>query len=355
MPASVNTLKKSHMQKKTYQFALKKVTYYFDADFSQLGKIADKGSAIVITDDNIFGNYSKKLAGWKTIVINAGEGFKKQSTVDSIIAQLIAFEADRKTMLIGMGGGVVTDITGYVAAIYMRGIKFGFIPTSVLAMVDAAIGGKNGIDVGVYKNMVGTIRQPEFLLYDISLLKSLPETEWINGFAEIIKHACIRDEKLFKELEKNKIGFYQTNKVALSKLIRTNAVIKSEIVRKDEFENGERKLLNFGHTIGHAIENVYDLPHGQAISIGMVAACILSEQFSNFKDTGRIISLLSKYGLPTLAEFNAKKAFEVLKMDKKKVQQKLNYVLLNKIGEGFVKAIPIDQLEKLIHSIVRAR
>jgi len=343
------------MQKKTYQFALKKVTYYFDADYSQLSKIADKSNAIVITDENIFKCYSKKLAGWKTIVINSGEGFKKQSTVDSIIAQLIGFEADRKTMLIGMGGGVVTDITGYVAAIYMRGIKFGFVPTSVLAMVDAAIGGKNGIDVGVYKNMVGTIRQPEFLLYDISLLKTLPETEWINGFAEIIKHACIRDAKLFKELEKNKIGFYQTNKTALSKLIRTNAVIKSEIVRKDEFENGERKLLNFGHTIGHAIENVYDLPHGQAISIGMVAACILSEQFSNFKDTGRIITLLSKYGLPTLAEFNAKKAFEVLKMDKKKDQQKLNYVLLNKIGEGFVKAIPIDQLEKLIHSIVRAR
>ena len=207
----------------------------------------------------------------------------------------------------------------------------------------------------VYKNMVGTIRQPEFLLYDVSLLKSLPQQEWINGFGEIIKHACIKDAKLFRELENGSIEHYQKDKSALSKLIIVNATIKSSIVKQDEFEHGERKLLNFGHTIGHAIENVYGLPHGQAISIGMAAASILSEQFTNFKDTARIINLLTKYGLPTLAEFNAKKAFEVLKMDKKKVQQKLNYVLLNKIGEGVVKAIPIDQLEKLIHSIVRAR
>ena len=156
------------MQKKTYQFALKKVTYYFDADYSQLSKIADKSNAIVITDENIFKCYSKKLAGWKTIVINSGEGFKKQSTVDSIIAQLIGFEADRKTMLIGMGGGVVTDITGYVAAIYMRGIKFGFVPTSVLAMVDAAIGGKNGIDVGVYTDIDGQTR-PQGVGFDIGV------------------------------------------------------------------------------------------------------------------------------------------------------------------------------------------
>jgi shikimate kinase / 3-dehydroquinate synthase len=343
------------MEKKIYQFSSKKVSYYFDADFAHLAKLADNANSIIITDDHIAKHHARKLSGWRTIVVKAGEGFKVQSTVDSIIDQLIGLEADRKTILVGVGGGVITDITGYVAAVYMRGLKFGFVPTSVLGMVDASIGGKNGIDVGVFKNMVGTIRQPEFLLYDISLLKTLPQEEWVNGFAEIIKHACIKSQNLFKELEQHKIEYYQKNKAALSKLIRINAVIKSEVVKKDEFENGERKLLNFGHTIGHAIENVYDLPHGQAISIGMVAAGILSEQFTNFKDTARIISLLTKYGLPTLAEFNAKKAFEVLKMDKKKVQQNLNYILLNKIGEGVVKAIPIDQLEKLIHSIVRAR
>lgn len=343
------------MQKKTFQFSAKKVSYFFDADFSRLAKLVDKNSAVLITDENVFACHTKKFAGWKTIKIRAGEGGKRQSTVDSIVEQLIELKADRNTVLVGVGGGVVTDIAGFVASVYMRGLKCGFVPTTVLAMVDASIGGKNGIDVGVYKNMVGTIRQPEFILYDVSFLNTLPESEWVNGFAEIIKHASIRNEKLFAELEKNKLSFYQKNKEALSKLIRTNATIKSEIVRKDEFEHGERKLLNFGHTIGHAIENVYELSHGHAISIGMVAACILSEQFTNFKQTARVIGLLSKYGLPTLAEFNSKKAFEVLKMDKKKVQQSMNYVLLNRIGEGVVKAIPMDQLEKLIHSIVRAR
>ena len=343
------------MQKKIYEFSSKKVSYFFDADFSHLKKLADKDHALVITDENLVRHYPEKFSGWNKVVIRPGEEFKVQSTVDSIISTLVQAKADRQTLLIGVGGGVVTDITGYVASTYMRGIRFGFVPSSLLAMVDAAIGGKNGIDVGVYKNLVGTIRQPEFLLFDSSLLKSLPRNEWENGFAEIIKHACIKDEKLFRELEKNRIETYQKDPSALSKLIRTNAMIKSEVVRKDEYELGDRKLLNFGHTIGHAIENVYNLHHGQAISIGMVAACILSEQFIGFKETARVIALLTRYGLPTLAEFNAKKAFEVLKMDKKRERQAMKYVLLNKIGQGVVKPIPLDRLEKLIHSIVRAR
>src|SRR5262249_54779473 len=156
--------------------------------------------------------------------------------------QLIEYNADRKTTLVGIGGGVVTDLTGYAAAVYMRGIRFGFVPTSILAMVDASIGGKNGIDVGLYKKLVCTIRQPEFLVYDYSFLKSLPKNEWVNGFAEIIKHSCIKDVALFKELEKNKLSFYQKNKPALAKLIQRNAAIKSAVVQKDEFEKGDRRL-----------------------------------------------------------------------------------------------------------------
>jgi 3-dehydroquinate synthase len=222
-------------------------------------------------------------------------------------------------------------------------------------MVDASIGGKNGIDVGVYKNLVGTIRQPEFLLYDYSLLKSLPKEEWINGFAEIIKHAAIKDAALFKELEKNKLTLYQKDKAALGRLIRRNVTIKSAVVEKDEFEQGERRLLNFGHTLGHAIENLYELSHGQAVSIGMVAACMISEEFSDFKDTERVIGTLKKYGLPTLAVFNPKEVMNVLRMDKKRVKDSMNYILLNKIGQGVVKVIPIVQLEKLVQSIITAR
>jgi len=207
------------MQKKTYPFSSKTVTYYFDADFSYLEKLVNKEHAVIITDENVFHFYKKKFAGWKAIVIKAGEEFKVQATVDSIIDQLIQLNADRKTFLIGVGGGVVTDITGYVASVYMRGIPFGFVPSSLLAMVDASIGGKNGIDVGLYKNIVGAFNQPSFLLYDISLLKTLPNQEWVNGFAEIIKHAAIKDAALFAELEKNKLSTYQKNKTALSKLI----------------------------------------------------------------------------------------------------------------------------------------
>jgi 3-dehydroquinate synthase len=343
------------MNKLQYKFSGKTTTYYLDADLSYLEKLVDKTHAVVITDEHIFSKHQKRFGGWNTIVISAGEQFKVQATIDSIIGQLIEFGADRKTFLVGIGGGVVTDLTGYAAAIYMRGLSFGFVPTSILAMVDASIGGKNGIDVGVYKNLVGTIRQPEFLLYDYSLLKTLPKEEWVNGFAEIIKHAAIKDAGLFRELEKNKLTLYQKDKAALAKLIRRNVAIKSAVVEKDEFEQDERRLLNFGHTLGHAIENLYELSHGQAISLGMVAACMISEEFTPFKETDRVMSTLKRYGLPTLAEFDPKEVMTVLRMDKKKVKDSMNYILLNKIGQGIVKVIPINELDKLLQSIITAR
>lgn len=338
------------MQRKTYTFSGKKTTYFFNAEFSLLEQLVDPAKTVIVTDENIFNAHWRKLKDWKTIVLQPGEENKIQSTVDSIIQQLIGYGADRKSVLIGLGGGVVTDITGYAASIYMRGIRFGFVPVSLLAMVDASIGGKNGIDVGPYKNLAGTIRQPEFLLYDSSFLKSLPNTEWVNGFAEIIKHACIKDAKLFRELEANNVRHYKNDKEALSKLVQKNAVIKSNVVMEDEFEHGERKLLNFGHTWGHAIETNYALPHGHAVSIGMVMACRLSEQLNGFKGTDRVVELLEKYGLPVEMEVDKKKVFEVLKMDKKKVNASMNYILLNDIGNAVIKSIPIEKLEVLINN-----
>ncbi|HVU54025.1 MAG TPA: 3-dehydroquinate synthase [Puia sp.] len=343
------------MTRLQYKFSGRTTTYYFDADFSHLEKLVNRQQAVILTDEHVFQGHQKKFKGWNTIVIQAGEAYKVQATVDSVIEQLIGMGADRKTFLIGVGGGVVTDIAGYVAAVYMRGIPCGFLPSSILAMVDASIGGKNGIDVGLYKNLVGTIRQPEFLLYDYSLLKTLPDEEWVNGFAEIIKHAAIKDAALFRELEKNKLTTYGRDKAALAKLIRRNAVIKSNVVEKDEFEQGDRRMLNFGHTLGHAIENLHQLPHGHAISIGMAAASLISEEYTGFKDTDRVIEVLKKYGLPTQMSFDGKEVMNVLKMDKKKVKDAMNYVLLNKIGQAVVKVIPIVELEKLLQSIITAR
>ncbi|MBS1565496.1 MAG: 3-dehydroquinate synthase [Bacteroidetes bacterium] len=339
------------MKHKRYQFSHSSTDFYFDASLSQLGKLVDKKTAIIITDEHIYKAQAPKLKGWNTIVLKPGEEFKVQATVDSIIEQLIEMEADRKTTLIGMGGGVITDITGYTASVYMRGLSFGFIPTSLLAMVDAAIGGKNGIDVGVYKNMVGVIRQPKFLLYDVSLLKSLPDAEWRNGFAEIIKHACIKDAAMFSILEKNDLAAFQKSKKLLSALVERNATIKAKVVQRDEFEKGERRLLNYGHTLGHALENQYELSHGQAVAIGMTYAAEISEQLLGFKQAERVVKVISQYGLPTYAAFDKDKVFAVLKMDKKRERKELHYILLEKTGKGVVHSIPLQQLEKTIQAL----
>lgn len=341
------------MNKQTYKFFSSSVDYYFNASIQQLNEIADANNSFIITDEHLFKAHGTKFNGWNTIVLKPGEAYKIQATVDSVIEQLIEMGADRKSTLIGVGGGVITDITGYIASVYMRGIKFGFVPTTILAMVDASIGGKNGIDVGVYKNMVGTIRQPAFLLYDLELLQSLPLKEWENGFAEVIKHACIKDAAMFEELQKHSINFYQTNGEALSKLIERNCLIKTKVVQEDEFEKADRKLLNFGHTLGHAIENHYQLMHGHAVSIGMAAAAKISEEINNFYsvDKEKLIKLIQQYNLPATFSFDKAKVFETLKKDKKKEQDFMQYVVLNKIGEAGIMNIPMVQLEELVQNL----
>ena len=341
------------MDKEQYKFSSKTIHCYFDTDFSYLEELVSKEKAVIITDDNIASIHAEKFSGWKVIIIPAGEHNKQQSTVDKVIDALIKLQADRETFIIGIGGGVVTDIAGYAASVYMRGVKFAFVPTSILAMVDAAVGGKNGVDVGIYKNLVGVIRHPEFLLYDYSFLKTLPHKEWINGFAEIIKHACIKDEKLFELLEDNSLETFQQSAGKIAELLKRNVGIKYNVVANDEFETGERKLLNFGHTLGHAVENIYQLPHGSAVSIGMVAACKISEEINNFpgEESERVIELLKKYNLPVtlpLGERRSGDIWEVLLMDKKKSGDVMNFILLNKIGYGIVKPVLLTKLKDLI-------
>ncbi len=339
------------MKKYSFSFSSSTVNYYFDAQFEQLQKLVPAEQTIILTDDNIFARHKKKFKGWKTIVIKAGELHKNQSTVDHIIEQLIETGADRKTTLIGVGGGVITDITGYVAGIFLRGITFGFVPTSILAMVDASVGGKNGVDVGLYKNMVGLIRQPSFILFDYSLLKTLPKEEWINGFAEIIKHAAIKDAAMFKILEAARLTTFQKDTQAIAKLVQRNVLIKTKVVINDEFESGERKLLNFGHTLGHAIENLYQIPHGHAISIGMGVACRISEKLTGFKEGDRVNRLLKQYGLPPQFEFDKERAFDILLKDKKKAGQQMSFILLKKVGKAEIKLISLEDLHTLIQEL----
>jgi len=331
------------------KFSNSTVDYHLAWGISHLKEIVDRATTVIVTDENVYAAHEKRFKDWSTIILQPGEEYKVQETVNTIVQQLIEIEADRKFTLVGVGGGVITDLTGYAASVYMRGINFGFVPTSLLAMVDASIGGKNGIDVGVYKNLVGTIRQPSFLLYDMVFLNSLPQNEWENGFAEIIKHACIRDAAMFRELEDNNLKKYQSKQTLICKLVQRNVMIKTKVVQKDEFENGDRKLLNFGHTLAHALENQYDLSHGQAVSIGMTYASLLSQNLLGFKEPERVLRLIAKYNLPTFADFDPDEVFEVLKMDKKRERKDINYILLEKIGKGVIRKIPLEQVRELFN------
>ena len=328
-----------------FKFTSAVTTVHFDSNISRLARLTGKARAIIITDENVFAAHSGKLTNWDVIVLKPGEEVKVQETVDAVVTQLIQMEADRDTLLVGVGGGVITDLTGFVAAVYMRGLAFGFVPTTLLALVDAAIGGKNGIDVGPYKNMVGTIRQPAFILHDLSLLNSLQENEWRNGMAEVIKHACIHSRPMFNKLKGLTIPSLRRNRRILSELVLQNASFKLKLVQRDEWERGERKKLNFGHTLGHAIENQYEISHGAAISIGMMAACTISEVILGFREKGDVKQLLEKFGLPTTALYNREKIFQVLAMDKKRQGTAIRFILLKKIGRAEIQKIPLEKLE----------
>jgi 3-dehydroquinate synthase len=332
------------MVKRTFKFSNSSVDYYFAGGFPLLKEIVKPSGAVLLVDENVHRHFEAKFKKWRTIIIPSGEMHKVQSTVDGIIKQLVALGVDRKTTLVGIGGGVVTDIAGYVASVYMRGIRFGFMPTTLLAMVDASIGGKNGIDVGVYKNMVGVIRQPAFLLYDLIFLNTLPEKEWKNGFAEIIKHAAIKDAAMFKELEARDLAFYLKKKAETNGLIQRNAILKSKVVQADEFEKNERRMLNFGHTLAHAIETQYNLLHGEAVAIGMVFASHLSEKLLGFRNHERLVKTIEQYSLPISLKFDKQKAFDVLRSDKKKEADFMNFVLLEKVGKARIEKSPLKDL-----------
>lgn len=339
------------MKKVQLRFDQGATDLYFDASPTLLSKLTQNNATVYITDEHVFQAHPSLFKNRNVIVLKPGEQYKILATVEGVVQQLLAMQADRSFTLVGVGGGVVTDLTGFVASVYMRGIRFGFVPTSLLAMVDASLGGKNGLDFGVFKNIIGVVQQPSFILYDPRLLKTLPEAEWRNGFAEIIKHAAIADAAMFTMLAKNNIKTYQRSKLKLSELIRRNVLIKSRIVKQDPFEKGPRRLLNFGHTLGHALENQYELSHGEAISIGMAYAALISELHTKFGHAEKLVSLLERYNLPAFAVFDHDRVMKVLNMDKKRASSHMHYVMLERIGKGMVQSIPLEQLSNYLKNL----
>ncbi|MBW1727709.1 MAG: 3-dehydroquinate synthase [Deltaproteobacteria bacterium] len=301
-----------------------------------LGKYIPAENVVIITDVNVKRFYQNNFPPHPVITIQTGEKIKNLDTVRSIYGKLVEFGVDRSTVIIGIGGGIVCDITGFVASTFLRGVKFGFVSSTLLSQVDASVGGKNGVNFKGYKNMVGVFSQPEFVICDINLLNTLPQKEVLCGLAEIVKHAAIGNADLFKYLEEH----YQKS-----------VVIKSAIVNKDEKEKGERRKLNFGHTFGHAIEKTTGARHGEAVSAGMVMASELSVRKGHLqpKAAQRIKSLLRNLKLPTRLQADRKTVFDALQKDKKRQGDGIYFVLLEDIGKPFVHKISITELEDVIN------
>ena len=318
-----------------------------------LKKYAPLEKTVVITDTNVRRHYQKDFPPCEIIEIKSGEKIKTLDTVKEIYQRLTEIEADRSSFIVAIGGGVVCDIAGFVASTYMRGVRFGFVSTTLLSQVDASVGGKNGVNLGGYKNMVGVFNQPEFVICDLNLLKTLPEKDLLSGFAEIVKHAIIGDPELFSYLEENYERGLSLDTDVINRLVCDSIVIKSSIVNRDEKETGERRKLNFGHTFGHAIEKTTGASHGEAISAGMVIASVLSNKrgYLSAEDAEKIEGLLEKLKLPTQLPFDLGTVLDALRKDKKRNGNSINFVLLRAIGHAVVEKISIKELETVISDL----
>ena len=308
------------------------------------------GRTILITDENVGALYREQFPAGDTITIGLGEKIKTLSTIENIFNQLIALEADRTTFIVGIGGGIVGDITGFAASTYMRGLGFGFVATSLLAQVDATVGGKNGVNFKGFKNMVGVFNQPQFVIADIEMLNTLPSEELACGLAEIVKHACIVDSDYFDYIESQCEAIGRLDPEVMHKLVYDSVVIKADVVNQDEREAGVRRKLNFGHTIGHALEKTLGISHGEAVSVGMVLAANLSSQkgLLSEAEVDRIITLLDRLNLPTQIDFDRQAVIDALGKDKKRESDHIKFVLLDGIGRSVIEDISLDELARWI-------
>ena len=308
---------------------------------------------VVITDDTVKDLYGTAFSQYPAISIGQGEQYKTLDTLAQIYAELIRLGVDRSSFIVGIGGGIVCDITGFAAATFMRGIPYGFVATTLLAQVDASVGGKNGVNFGGYKNMVGVFSQPRFVICDPHLLVSLPEAEVLCGLAEVIKHGAIADKALFAYLQNKIQGALSLDPVVLEHLVHQSVVIKAGVVNADETEQGRRRILNFGHTIGHAVEKLSGMPHGQAVSIGMQVAARLSTTLAGLPlDQAEALGqLLGRYGLPTELGLSPEKVSDALRQDKKKSGRQIHYVLIEEIGKATVIDLDLVELDRLLAAL----
>ncbi len=321
---------------------------------NNLNQYLPRTKVVVITDSNVAQYHRALFPSAELIELGSGEEMKSLGAVRGIYSRLVELETDRSSFIVGIGGGVVCDVTGFIAATYMRGLRFGFAATTLLAQVDASVGGKNGINFRRYKNIIGTFKQPEFVICDATLLTTLPEREVLCGAAEIVKHALIRDPELMSYLETNYEKLMQIEPEVISHVVSVSVAIKSAVVNQDEHEHGLRRILNFGHTFGHGLEKIRRLSHGEAVAAGMMIAARISMKKGILGQAAvqRIEGLLKKLKLPTQVPVNRSELMNALKRDKKRQEEGVHFVLLSGIGKTVVEKISFDDLEALADGIV---
>ncbi len=309
---------------------------------------------VLVTDRNLARFYPNLTEHYPTVVIDGlGEGHKTLDTVREVARQLQQREVDRHSYLVGVGGGIVTDITGFVASVYLRGLDFGFVASSLLAQVDASVGGKNGVNLDGFKNLIGVFNQPDFVLCDQGMLDTLPEREWQNGLAEVIKCGLIGDPNLFESLEGATLEALTGDPQRIHRAIVAAVELKARVVAADEREQGERKLLNLGHTLGHAIEKCSsDYQHGQAVAIGLCVAARLSKMLGMLpnREVEQIEELVDGLGLPHAvpADLSVEQLVEAIRSDKKRNADTVDFVLLESIGRAVVRPCSFGELTALL-------
>lgn len=307
---------------------------------------ASYSKVILVTDENVGSHYatalldnllSQKIKA-HLITIPAGESSKTREMKAEIEDQMFELGCGRDTLMLAFGGGVVTDLTGFVASTYCRGIPVIYLPTSILAMVDAAIGGKTGINTHYGKNVLGTFSNPDAIVFDMTLLSTLPEDEYLSAFSEVIKHALICDAEYFTLLENHVDGILSRTPAVLTTIIKRSCEIKASVVAEDENEKSKREILNFGHTIAHAIElsSDYKIGHGQAVAIGLLVESYLSKDLGFLSDASfeKINNLIMKLEIPLTFDiaFSRESLMNNFKLDKKNRQAKNRFVLISSIG-----------------------
>lgn len=313
---------------------------YIGSAAELLPELLPEGRVVVVSDATIDRLYHPLLDKYDTVLIGTGESIKTLQTVETIYRRFIELGVDRSTFVLGIGGGIVTDVAGFAASTYMRGLRFGFVSTTLLGQVDASVGGKNGVNVDGYKNMAGTFTQPQFVVCDPSLLRSLPDREFRAGLAEVVKAAIIADADLFGRIEQTSFETLRTDTDLLSDVISAAIRVKADIVEYDEKESGERRKLNLGHTLAHAIEKSSNrMNHGEAVAVGtaLIAGAAVKLGVLKEEDRLRIEKLLVRLGFDLTPPVEIKRLLKEVGKDKKNEDGLLRIVLPVGIGDCEVR------------------